>query len=59
MVSAEQFPDASMAAMIARIPLKRLGKPEEIASAVVFLASEESSYVTGATFYVDGGWVVT
>lgn len=59
MVSAAQFPEGSMSAMIGRIPLKRLGKPEEIAAAVVFLASEESSYVTGATFYVDGGWVVT
>jgi len=37
-------------------PLKRMGKPEEIASSVLFLASEASSYVTGATFMVDGGW---
>lgn len=40
-----------------RIPLKRPGKAEEIAAAVVFLASEEASYVTGATLYVDGGWL--
>ncbi len=40
-----------------RIPLKRIGKPEEISAAVVFLASEEASYVTGATIYVDGGWL--
>jgi NAD(P)-dependent dehydrogenase (short-subunit alcohol dehydrogenase family) len=33
-----------------------MGKPEEIASSVLFLASEASSYVTGATFMVDGGW---
>ncbi len=39
------------------IPLKRIGKPEEISAMVVFLASEEASYVTGATFYVDGGWL--
>ncbi len=40
-----------------RVPLKRIGKPEEIAAAVVFLASDEASYVTGATLYVDGGWL--
>jgi len=40
-----------------RIPLKRIGKSEEVAPMVVFLASEEASYVTGATFYVDGGWL--
>jgi len=41
----------------ARVPLKRIGKPEEVSTMVVFLASEESSYVTGATMYVDGGWL--
>lgn len=40
-----------------RVPLRRIGKPEEVSAMVVFLASEESSYVTGATFYVDGGWL--
>ncbi|MFZ5845162.1 MAG: SDR family NAD(P)-dependent oxidoreductase [Patescibacteria group bacterium] len=43
----------------ARIPLKRPGKAEEIASAVVFLASEEAAYTTGATLYVDGGWLAS
>lgn len=37
-------------------PLKRLGKPDEVASAVLFLASEASSYITGTSFMVDGGW---
>lgn len=46
-----------MAGFLPRIPLKRAGKPEEIAAAVVFLASEEASYTTGATLYVDGGWL--
>ena len=40
--------------MIARIPLKRLGQPEDIANAFVFLASEEASYITGVVLSVDG-----
>jgi len=38
-----------------RIPMKRLGLPEEIAAAVVFLASDEAGYITGQSLYVDGG----
>ncbi len=44
-------------ALVARAPLKRAGKAEEIAAAVVYLASDEASYTTGATLYVDGGWL--
>ena len=40
--------------MVARIPLRRLGKPEDIANAFVFLASDEASYVTGVVLSVDG-----
>jgi NAD(P)-dependent dehydrogenase (short-subunit alcohol dehydrogenase family) len=40
--------------MIARIPLQRLGKPEDITNAFVFLASEEASYITGVVLSVDG-----
>lgn len=37
-------------------PLKRMGKPEDVASAVLFLASDAAAYITGITLMVDGGW---
>ena len=40
----------------ARQPMGRLGTPEEIAALVVYLASDESAFVTGQTFVIDGGW---
>jgi 3-oxoacyl-[acyl-carrier protein] reductase len=43
------------ATMLAHIPLKRFGKPEDIAAAVKFLASEEAGYITGAVLNVNGG----
>ena len=42
-------------AMLARIPLGRLGQPEEVARAVVWLAGEDAGYVTGTTLHVNGG----
>jgi len=47
----------AMKASLSRIPLKRAGKPEEIANMVVFLASNKSNYITGANFIVDGGYL--
>ncbi len=57
MVAAAKMPKAAMDAMLQRIPLKRMGKPKEVAAAVVFLASNEAEYVTGTVLYVDGGWL--
>ena len=42
--------------LLAQIPLRRLGTPEEIASVVRFLVSERANYITGETINIDGGW---
>jgi 3(or 17)beta-hydroxysteroid dehydrogenase len=47
--------EATMQAMVADTPLRRFGTPQEVASLAVFLASDESAYVTGSEFHVDGG----
>jgi len=44
-------------AILAQIPVKRMGTPEEIAEMVVWLCSDRASYVTGAAYNVDGGWM--
>ncbi|HEY6721171.1 MAG TPA: 3-oxoacyl-ACP reductase FabG [Burkholderiales bacterium] len=47
--------DAQRQALTQQIPMGRLGKPEDVAAAVVFLASPQAAYVTGATLHVNGG----
>jgi 2-keto-3-deoxy-L-fuconate dehydrogenase len=49
--------DEAYASFVARQPIGRLGKPEEIAALAVYLASDESTFTTGATHVIDGGWI--
>ncbi|MCK5873917.1 MAG: 3-oxoacyl-ACP reductase FabG [Alcanivoracaceae bacterium] len=51
----DHLPEAQREALLSQIPLGRLGSPEEIASAVSWLASEGAGYVTGTTIHVNGG----
>lgn len=48
--------DAFIDAMVAQLPLERIGRPEEVAAAALFLASDESSFMTGSEMFVDGGF---
>jgi 3-oxoacyl-[acyl-carrier protein] reductase len=53
------LPDAARGALLARIPLGRLGSPEDIAHAVAYLAGPGGAYVTGTTLHVNGGMYMT
>ncbi len=52
------MPENVIQAMESKVPIGRLGKPEEIASAYLFLASDEASYINGAVLSVDGGMTI-
>ena len=47
--------DAQRASAVAEVPTDRFGTPEEVAAAVVFLASDEAAYITGQTLHINGG----
>ena len=51
----QNFPDL-YEALVNKVPMNRLGSPEELIGPVVFLASNASSFVNGTTLSVDGGW---
>jgi 2-keto-3-deoxy-L-fuconate dehydrogenase len=57
-IAAQGEYDTVRAAFIARQPMGRLGTPEEIAAATLYLASDESSFMTGQALVVDGGWSI-
>jgi 3-oxoacyl-[acyl-carrier protein] reductase len=51
----EKLTDDQKSGIMGQIPAGRMGTPDEIAGAVVYLASAESAYITGATLHVNGG----
>ena len=50
------LPDEMIQPIIAKIPLRRVGQPEDIANAALFLASDDSHFVNGTIITCDGGW---
>lgn len=55
LLAASPDPEAARGALVARQPIGRLGTPEEVASAIAYLASDEAAFVTGAALVIDGG----
>ena len=54
----KQMPEKILEGMVARTPMRRMGQPEDIANAYVFLSSDEASFISGTTLRVDGAIVV-
>jgi 3-oxoacyl-[acyl-carrier protein] reductase len=52
-----RYSEEAWAAAVAQVPMGRAGTPEEIASAVLFLATDDNSYVTGQTIHINGAWL--
>jgi NAD(P)-dependent dehydrogenase (short-subunit alcohol dehydrogenase family) len=50
--------EKAVKAMLANIPLRRLGLPEDLIGTAILLASDAAAYITGQVFYVDGGWLI-
>ncbi len=57
MIEAVKSDPKTMEAMLAQVPMHRVGKPEEVSNLVLFLVSGDSSYMTGSTVVIDGGWL--
>jgi 3-oxoacyl-[acyl-carrier protein] reductase len=55
----DKLNDKQREAILSAVPAARLGTPDEVAAAIVFLASNEAAYVTGETLHVNGGMSMT
>ena len=53
----EDQADATSAAVVAATPMRRMGKPIELANGLLFLASDEASFITGTELVIDGGYL--
>jgi NAD(P)-dependent dehydrogenase (short-subunit alcohol dehydrogenase family) len=56
LLASSDDPEATLADIVARQPMKRLGTAEEIAKGIAYLASDDSAYTTGTALVIDGGW---
>ena len=56
MIDSSETGQQRLKALSTAVPMGRLGKPEEIAKAVVFLVSDDASFITGVELFVDGGF---